>query len=152
MNTATSPVKNIFLADDDMDDCSFFKDALKELNEKTELTIANDGQKLLSILDETVPPPPHVIFLDLNMPGKNGFECLEEIRKTPKLSSIPVVIFSTSSNINAIDATYSLGANYYVCKPRSFDLLKKAIKKVLSLDFLQQNQPTPKETYFLAIS
>ena len=112
-------MKNIFLADDDADDRDFFEDALKEVNIKTELTLVKDGVELMTTLEETVtePPPPHVIFLDLNMPRKNGYECLKEIRETPKLKNIPVVIFSTTSNEHTIEKTYSLGANCYVRNP-----------------------------------
>lgn len=134
MNTTTTNSKSIFLADDDADDCMLFHEALNELNSDTQLTITNDGSELMSKLDDTVPPPPYVIFLDLNMPGKNGFECLHEIRETVKFKDIPVVIFSTSSNPDIIERTYRAGANYYVCKPGGFKLLIKTIEKVLTLD------------------
>src|ERR1035438_6847359 len=93
-------MKYIFLADDDADDCTFFEEALRDLQVQAQLTIVNDGVALMTTLDETVtePPPPHVIFLDLNMPRKNGFECLDEIRQNPRFKEIPVVIFSTSDN------------------------------------------------------
>ncbi len=143
--TATEP-KNIFLADDDADDCIMFNDALKELEFKTYLTITKNGVELLSTLEETVPPPPYVIFLDLNMPRKNGFESLKEIRKTGKLKDIPVVIFSTSSSNEIIDKTFHLGANYFICKPPSFFLLAKSIEKVLNLNTEQlQQQPERKQ-------
>jgi CheY-like chemotaxis protein len=128
-------IKNIFLTDDDTDDCLLFSEIIQEIPvaKDATLTISNDGVQLMKTLDETVPPPPEVIFLDLNMPRKNGFECLEEIRKTPKLKGIPVVIFSTSSNADIVDRTYQGGANYYICKPQSYVHLKKTIEHVLSL-------------------
>lgn len=124
-------MKKIILADDDSDDCELFEDALQELNIKTHLIISKDGVELMSTLDETVPPPPDAVFIDLNMPRKNGYECLNEIRNNEKLKDIMVVIFSTTNNKMAIEKTFSLGANYFVCKPRSFELLKKALEKVL---------------------
>ncbi len=147
-------MKTIFLADDDDDDREFFEEALKEINIQTELTIVKDGAELMNTLSETVsdPPPPHVIFLDLNMPRKNGIECLKEIRETPKLKNIPVVIFSTSAYPNAVETTYTLGANCYICKPNSHQLLKKTIETVLSLNFWEKNQQLPKEKFLLAIS
>jgi CheY-like chemotaxis protein len=147
-------MKTIFLADDDDDDRVFFEEALKEINIQTELTTVKDGAELMSTLSETVsdPPPPHVIFLDLNMPRKNGIECLKEIRETPKLKNIPVVIFSTSAYPNAVETTYTLGANCYICKPNSHQLLKKTIETVLSLNFWEKNQQLPKEKFLLAIS
>ena len=142
--------KNIFLADDDADDRMFFEDALKEVNIQTHLTLSNDGSELMSNLETiTEPPPPDVIFLDLNMPRKNGFQCLEEIRNTTKFKDIPVVIFSTTINEDAVNKTYQHGANHYICKPRSFELLVKVIETVLALEMWQKPQP-PKEKFILA--
>ena len=149
--TQTLP-KKIFLAEDDADDRMFFEDVLKEVSVNTNLVIADDGVELMNVLGETVPPPPDIIFLDLNMPRKNGFECLKEIRDTAKLREIPVIIFSTSNNAQAIDKTYSLGANYYMQKPRSFALLKKAIETVLSTELENGCLQVPKEKFLLAIA
>jgi CheY-like chemotaxis protein len=140
-------MKNIFLADDDADDRMLFEDALKQLPIPTQLTLSNDGLELMSNLETVVPD---VIFLDLNMPRKNGFQCLEEIRNTPKLKDIPIVIFSTTANEDAVNKTHQLGANYYICKPHSFELLVKAIETVLTLEMLLKPQP-PKENFILTI-
>ena len=142
---------NIFLAEDDSDDRMLFEDALKQVNIPTRLILANNGVELMTNLEGvTEPPPPHVIFLDLNMPFKNGFQCLHEIRNTPKLQDIPVVIFSTTASDDAVNKTYEQGANHYISKPRSFDLLIKAIETVLKLEMWQAPQ-SPKEKYILAI-
>lgn len=142
MDNGNSTVRNIFLSDDDKDDCSMFSEALEELAADTRLTIASDGAKLMKALEENVPPPPEFIFLDLNMPRKNGFECLQEIRKSPKLKDIPVIIFSTSSNRDVVDRSFQEGANLYITKPSSFTLLKKTLAFVLSIgaDSLRQPQ------------
>lgn len=146
-------MKNIFLADDDADDRVFFEEALNDLTIETELTVAKDGVELMTALEEVVvePPPPHVIFLDLNMPNKNGFECLEEIRTHEKFKNIPVVIFSTTANENAVEKTYTLGANCYICKPTSHNLLKKAIEMVMALELWEQSQQPLKENFILEI-
>lgn len=145
-------MRNIFLTDDDMDDCSLFSEALFELHAEAKLTISNDGVKLMEVLDETVPPTPEVIFLDLNMPLKNGFECLEEIRQTDKLKNIPIIIFSTSSNNDIIEQTYLHGANYYICKPHSYSLLKKSIEAVLSLNFVELNQQPLRDKFVINVA
>jgi len=145
-------MKIIFLADDDADDRKFFEDALKKVTIPTNLTLASDGLELMSNLEKVIePPPPDVIFLDLNMPRKNGFQCLEEIRNTPKLKDIPIVIFSTTTNEEAVNKTYQHGANYYVCKPTSFQLLIKAVETVLTIEMWQQPQPA-KEEFVLEFS
>lgn len=134
-------MKNIFLTDDDIDDCSIFSDALNEVYTGAKLTIANNGLKLMEALEQTVPPSPELIFMDLNMPFKNGFECLEEIRKSSRYQDIPIIIFSTSSNNDIVEKTYLYGANYYICKPASYSILKKTILHVLSFDVKQLQQP-----------
>lgn len=134
MNNLINNDLNIFLTDDDLDDCMFFSDALNELKINSVLTVTTNGVELMDALVTIVPPPPYVIFLDLNMPKKNGFECLKEIRENEKLRNIPIVILSTSSNKDFVEKSYKYGANYYICKPKSFSLLKKSIETVLTLD------------------
>ncbi len=154
MKTSEKTTKNIFLTDDDADDCMLFSEALHEIYSESEarLIIASDGVKLMQALDESVPPPPEVIFLDLNMPRKNGFECLDEIRRDPKLKDIPVVIYSTSSNNDIVNRTYQQGANYYICKPQSYTLLKRTIQFVLSFDGKQLCQQPGREHFVINVA
>src|ERR1700685_2111548 len=87
---------NLLLADDDMDDCFFFKEALEGLALSTNMTAVHDGEQLMQLLTEEAYELPHVLFIDLNMPRKNGFECLAEIRLNQKLRQVPVIVYSTS--------------------------------------------------------
>jgi CheY-like chemotaxis protein len=112
-----------------------FEDALKEVNVSAALTMANDGVELLSLMETSIPPPPDVIFLDLNMPKKNGFECLAQIRSTKKWEDIPVVIFSTTGQEEMVRKVYQQGANYFIRKPGSFPKLKQAIKQILDIEW-----------------
>jgi CheY-like chemotaxis protein len=145
-------MKNIFLVEDDADDRMFFEDALREVSIPAQLTLSNNGVELMSNLAVLKTyPPPDVIFLDLNMTLKNGHECLKEIRESPKMKDIPIVIFSTSGNKNTVDETYEQGANYYIRKPSSFALLVKAIETVLALDMWHTSKPD-KEDFFLTIT
>ena len=139
----------IFLADDDVDDCDLFEDALKEISEDITLRTASDGIKLMNILVDNVPPPPDVIFLDLNMPRKNGFECLAEIKSDSKLKDIPVIIFSTSAEEEFIDRVFDGGASYYLCKPQNFSKLKNAISTVLKIDWHSTGNTKPVRDKFL---
>lgn len=149
MGTISTSAKSIFLADDDIDDCTVFEDALNELNDNVRLTVSNDGVELLDTLHETVPPPPYVIFLDINMPRKDGFESLKEIRGTEKMRGIPVVMLSTSNSQSIIDNAFMLGANYYICKPASYPILKKMIGKVLAFDIKELNRKPSREDFVL---
>ncbi|HSZ71610.1 MAG TPA: response regulator [Cytophagaceae bacterium] len=142
MSKHADNVKSIFIADDDSDDLMLFEDALREICKDSLLTSAKDGQQLMQILEEKVPPAPDVIFLDLNMPRKNGFECLDEIRHNAKLKNIPVVVFSTSDQPEAVNKVYEQGANHFLRKPNSFPQLKQAIKQVLAINWSEHKQPT----------
>ena len=147
-------MKIIFLADDDAVDRDFFRDALKEVSFPTQLVIAKDGVELMTLLDEieTDQPPPDAIFLDLNMPRKNGYECLKEIRENDKIKNVPVIIISTTANEKAVETTYSLRANCYICKPNTHHHLKKAIETAFELSFCQLEVRLSKEKFVLAIS
>jgi CheY-like chemotaxis protein len=139
--------KTIFLADDDTDDCILFEDALREICTETALVIANDGIELMAALMQHKELP-DVVFLDLNMPRKNGPECLLEIRSNKRLQHIPIVIFSTSAQDTAIEQMYTQGANLYIRKPDTFPKLKQVIRQILSIDWQTQARPDSREAFF----
>ena len=126
---------NILLADDDMDDCLFFKHALEELPLSTQLTTVHDGEQLMNYLVENSSPHggTDVIFLDINMPRKNGLECLSEIKRDPKLKDIPVVMFSTSNSWDTINMLFKSGSHIYIHKPNDFAQLKQVIQHALPI-------------------
>ena len=137
----------VLLADDDEDDRRFFEEAVSESVSNVRVSTVPDGEQLLEAL-LNMPELPHLVFLDLNMPLKNGWECLREIRMHPKLKHLPVVIYSTSSNREHIEETYHGGASLYVRKPDSFSDLKTMARKVFSLDWKEHLQPS-REKYLL---
>ncbi len=134
----------IFLADDDEDDCLLFRDALNEINPEYELVTAKDGVEIIEALVDKIPPQPLCLFLDINMPRKNGLDCLKEIRNSESetLNQIPIVMFSTSMDENYIDRAHLYGANYYMRKPSTFACLINGIEKVISLP-MAVDQKTP---------
>lgn len=124
---------NLLLADDDTDDCTFFEDALEELPISATLSTVNDGVQLMNFLAAKPDNLPDVIFLDLNMPRKSGFECLSEIKLIDKLKDLPVIIFSTSLNMEVVELLFQKGAHYYIRKPGEYDKLKKVILEAVTL-------------------
>jgi CheY-like chemotaxis protein len=136
------------LADDDDDDRLLFQDVLKELGLKVALSGASNGEALMRMLSEGTRPD--ILFLDLNMPLKNGFECLVEIRRDPRLDRMPVIIFSTSSQPSAIDQAYGDGAQLYIRKPNDFTQLKKAIQDVLTMEWKDKDFHRPREQFLLS--
>ncbi|MEP7236785.1 MAG: response regulator [Ferruginibacter sp.] len=124
---------NILLADDDMDDCHFFKEALETLPQITQLTIVHDGDALINYLSANTDRLPHVLFLDINMPRKNGFECLSEIKNDDKLKDLPVIMFSTSGAQDKINILFKNGADVYIRKPSNFAQLVQVIHHALPM-------------------
>jgi len=125
----------IYLADDDVDDRELFVDALNEVDPSIILTQAKDGLQLMDILRTIKDPIPEILFLDINMPGKSGFECLEEIRKKEgSLKEINIIILSTSHDPEDIEKALELGATFYAVKPDRFDVLKSFVKEALEID------------------
>lgn len=123
---------HLLLADDDLDDCLLFQEALEEIPLSTRLTTVHNGEQLMQWLGEPNELPA-VLFLDLNMPRKNGFECLLEIKNNSRLKALPVIIFSTSFEQGPMDQLYQGGAHYYIRKPNQFSQLKALIQQVLVL-------------------
>lgn len=128
---AISQKINILLADDDTADCLLFKEALNELPLNTNLTTVYNGEQLLEELEKN--KLPDVLFLDLNMPRKNGFVALGQIKRSTQLQNIPVVVFSTASDMESIKKVYRDAAHYYISKPADFIQLKKLIYEALVL-------------------
>jgi len=122
---------NILLADDDADDRLFFKEAMEEINLQTIISFVNDGNQLMHYLDQNEISLPDLIFLDINMPGKNGLECLRELRNMDKFNEIVVVIYSTSGAENDIQTALKYGANQYLKKPDNFNILKECLANVI---------------------
>jgi CheY-like chemotaxis protein len=140
---------NIFLADDDEADCLLFKEALEELPVTVKLTTVQDGEQLMELLAKKVKRLPDALFLDLNMPRKNGMASLGEIKRNSQLEKLPVIIFSTASEKAKVSQVYKDAAHYYIRKPAEFSELKKVIYNALAL-VAQENPLLPgKENFML---
>lgn len=139
---------DIFYADDDDDDLMFFNEAIEKISRhvltQINLHLHKNGESLIENIkkNETTNG---IVFLDINMPFKSGFELLEEIRKEPKIKGVPVVMYSTSSNPENIDRSKTLGADFYVVKPYKFDNLKNMISTFIQMDW--ENNQVDKRTF-----
>ncbi len=124
----------IFYADDDPDDLNFFRDVAGSIDRPIELSTHDEGDELLKAL-RTSDPDHEIVFLDLNMRGKDGFDILREIRETAGMEMVPVVILSTTSDAKSVNRCLKYGANFYLQKPTSFAALKKSIEDAISIDY-----------------
>lgn len=142
---------NILLADDSENDRFLFTDALNELKVNTVINTVNDGVELMEYLADSKNKLPHLLFLDLNMPRKNGLECLKEIKSNDKYNDIIIAIFSTSLAEKDIEKTLVNGANVYINKPNSFEDLKQVLNKVVVAAYIYQNTFFNKENFLFRI-
>ncbi len=125
----------ILIADDDPDDRLLTREALEETDFANCFYFVENGEDLLDYLhrkghysnpDDS--PQPSLILLDLNMPKKDGREALKEIKATPNLRHIPIVILTTSKTEGDIYRTYDLGASSFITKPVTFTKLVETMK------------------------
>ncbi|MEO9892039.1 response regulator [Aurantibacter sp.] len=144
-------ILNIALADDDMDDRMLFEEAIEEIEIKTKLSLYNNGQELMDALNLPNVILPNLIFLDLNMPVKNGMQCLKEIRMNPNLKGITIAIYSTSSSEKDIEETFVNGANIYLNKPNNFSKLRKSVERVLQLDWQYHTSNLNKDNFLFRL-
>lgn len=123
----------VFLADDDDDDVFVFKSALRDIDGDSEFKSFVNGSSLMQYLLEK--ELPDVLFLDINMPVKSGYDCLKEIRNNKKLKDLCVIMYSTSNHARDINLSLELKADAYVQKPSNFNKLKELLKKIMDTDF-----------------
>ena len=123
----------LLLAEDDPDDQLLFKQALEDLTIREQPIIVFNGQQLVDYLKEAMVLP-DLLFLDINMPLKDGLTALQEIREMPRLAHLAVVVLSTTSDHDAVERSYELGASLYAVKPTGYELLVDLLRNILSLD------------------
>ena len=128
----------ILMADDDADDRLLIQEAMDEAGVGYNMNFAVDGEDLLDRLHkrgkyaDNAEQLPDLLLLDLNMPRKDGRECLQEIRAEPGLCHLPIVILTTSSAHAEVMRCYRLGANSFVSKPVNFDGMVDLVRNLLT--------------------
>jgi CheY-like chemotaxis protein len=110
-----------------------------------------DGIELMDYLTKENTPLPHLLFLDLNMPRKNGLQCLKEIRSNKDLKDISIAIYSTSASEKDIDQTFLNGANVYLKKPNNFSMLKLVLEQAVVATVQYQHPPFNRANFLLRI-
>ncbi|HEY0045563.1 MAG TPA: response regulator [Flavobacterium sp.] len=125
-------LRTIFYVDDDPDDLDFFQEAVDAIGR--DVTLFHLGDHMLHALNNP-PPNPSVIFVDLNMPGKNGYDIIREIKASNVFKNLPIIILSTASDSKSIELSKAAGANLYIKKANSVGELRKSIEYVLGIDW-----------------
>jgi CheY-like chemotaxis protein len=132
----TNPIEHILLADDDKDHAVLFERTIKKEYPSMKISYVNDGEQLLYFLHVN---KVDLLFLDLNMPSKNGYQCLLEIRKEPSLKDLPIVVYSSSAHMSDIQKSFLHRADFYLVKPFITDHLKTALKAILSVNWKEDS-------------
>jgi chemotaxis family two-component system response regulator Rcp1 len=132
---------NILLVDDNPAEALLVREALKDCSRPTTLHTTADGVEALTFLHHAGPfvnaPRPALILLDLNMPRKDGYSVLADIRSDPDLQQLLVIIFSSSEEQTDIDHSYALGANGYIKKPQGLHDYFQAIRTIVEFGVRQ---------------
>ena len=141
----------VLLADDDPDDRFVFDIILSTFPSPTQLVMVEDGERLMSYLSKNSKNLPDVLFLDINMPKKNGSECLSEIKDNPKLNHLPVIMYTTSVHYDVVEVLYNKGAHYYF---RKMDMIKtqNLLHHVLTLLVENNFARPPRDEFVLALA
>jgi CheY-like chemotaxis protein len=130
----TPNYQRIFLADDDEDDQLIFTEAVENINPSIVIETAYNGKEALMKL-ESMATPPDFIFLDINMPLMDGFECLTKLKLQEKFSSTPIIIYSTSASLKTLQTAEILGVDAFLTKPSDHKRLERKLERILLTDF-----------------
>jgi chemotaxis family two-component system response regulator Rcp1 len=133
IGTGTAPIE-VLLVEDSPGDVRLTREALKDAKVHITLHVASDGAEAMAFLarqgEHANAPRPDLILLDLNLPKKDGREVLTEIKESPALKSIPVVILTTSASEADIHGSYQHHANCYITKPVDLEGFLKVVKSI----------------------
>lgn len=135
----------LLIAEDDEDDRFLATEAFNKSGSNIPLKFVNDGEDLIGLLESEIKESnemPYLILLDLNMPKKDGRQCLSEIKQNPLLRKIPIIVFTTSKLPEDIAKTYDLGVNSYINKPVDFKELINIFSLLSSYWFKTVQLPT----------
>jgi CheY-like chemotaxis protein len=119
------------VVDDDNDDLSLFSEALEIVRPDANCYKSANGLAAVQYLDTLREQLPAIIFLDINMPVMNGWDCISIIKSTPGYQGIPVVIYTTSSTKSDKEKASAMGAACFISKMQDFKSLKKMLDIVI---------------------
>lgn len=140
-----SPIE-VLVAEDDDDDYYIFSLALSETTFTVVLSRAIDGEELLKVLEEHLPD---ILFLDLLMPCKDGRQCLKEIRANKKYDAVPIIVYSSLSDLANTEYCFREGSNLFAVKPSSIDDLRNMLQRILTIDWKKSLYFPPKSEFVL---
>ena len=134
----------ILLVEDSPSDVRLIREALKETPVPVQITVARDGVEAIEYLHQTevgLATRPDLMLLDLNLPRKNGREVLAEVKSSPSLKQIPVLIMTSSKSDEDVEQAYSLNANCYIAKPADLNEYQNVVRAIEEFWFMTATLP-----------
>lgn len=138
--------RHILLAEDDDDDYLIFTVAIQDTKLAVAITRAENGDELMKLLEESIPD---ILFLDLEMPCKDGKQCLKEIRANQKYDELPIILYTSYREPGSVEFCFRQGANLYVIKPSSISELSEILRRILTIDWKQLMYFPPKSEFVI---
>ncbi len=138
----------ILLVEDSPSDVRLIREALKETPIRVKVNVANDGIEAMDYLHQSEKGSvsrPDLVLLDLNLPRKNGREVLAEVKASPQLKQIPVLVMTSSKADEDIQSAYSLNANCYITKPADLSEYVNIVRAIEDFWFFTATLPEPAE-------
>jgi two-component system, chemotaxis family, response regulator Rcp1 len=134
----------LLLVEDCASDVRLIREALKDTPVSVQMIVACDGIEAMDYLSRSQHDGlkrPDIILLDLNLPRKNGREVLAEIKSSPTLKQIPVLVMTSSHADEDIAQAYSLNANCYITKPSDLNEYINVVRAIEDFWFLTATLP-----------
>jgi len=125
-------IHNIVFAEDDEDDQFYFREVFREMDKNIHLVFVSNGHQLMHLLQNFIPD---LVFLDLEMPYKNGLQCLVELRDNPLLNKLPVIVLSSTMKPSNIQTAYEMGANLFVHKSSRYSEYSECLNTIITMDW-----------------
>lgn len=138
---------DVLLAEDDNDDVLVFELAMKQAEIPAKIRVAQDGDKLFTMLKQLIPD---ILFLDIHMPCKDGISCVVEIRRNKDYDHLPVIMYTSHTTDRYIEDSYRNGANLYLLKSKTVQELAANLKRIFSVDWKKNMYFPPKQNYILS--
>jgi two-component system, chemotaxis family, response regulator Rcp1 len=134
----------LLVIEDSPSDVRLLREALSDSGGTVHLAIARDGAEASEYLRQAeagLKGRPDLVLLDLNLPGKSGREILKEMKASPTLKQIPIVVMTSSRAPDDIHSAYSLNANCYVAKPGSLTEYVNVVRAIENFWFMAATLP-----------
>ncbi|KMQ58561.1 transcriptional regulator [Chryseobacterium angstadtii] len=142
---------NVIAADNDEGNIIFFKNIFKGLKMGVKSQCFSNGEDLIKYLYSCGAIIPEIIFIRYDIPGKNGMECLEEIKKEPRFSNIVIAIYADQISENEIEEIFVNGAHVFMKKPETYEGLKKALTEIITINWQYHTSGLNKDNFVMKV-